>query len=44
VGLEIRFQAPDRSLTDEELQPMLSHMLSDFEAAFGAKLKNVSND
>lgn len=40
VGIEVRFQAPDRALTDRDLQEMTTHIITDFEEHFGAKLKN----
>lgn len=39
VGIEVRFQASDRSLTDDDLQPLTSHIITDFSEHFGAKLK-----
>lgn len=40
VGLEVRFQASDRSLTDDDLQPLTAHIIADFSEHFGAKLKD----
>ena len=39
VGLEVRFQAPDRSLTDEDLQQLSAHIIDDLSTHFGAKIR-----